>query len=384
MRSRSLMGAVALLLALPALGGAASLSSRIQEKERQVAAERAKEGVLTTDIQGYSELIGALQSDITSLQARESRLQADLDGKLARLSAIQRDLRTERARLARLRVKLAEGERLLAARLVELYKADSPDLVTVVLDSDGFAELLENSEFARRIGRQDNRIIVAVRDAKRESTASAARLAGLEADARQIAAVVEDRRNEVADVKGDLEARRDEYARARDRKNAVLASVRHEREHLEGDLRELQEEQARIQARLAGVPGTIGPPRVGSGGLVWPVNGPVSSGFGMRWGRLHAGIDIPVPSGTPVRAAASGSVRIAGWMGGYGNYICIQHAGALSTCYGHNTSLSVSVGQSVSQGSVIASSGNTGNSTGPHVHFETRINGSPVDPMAYL
>jgi murein DD-endopeptidase MepM/ murein hydrolase activator NlpD len=378
------MGAVALLLALPALGGAASLSSRIQEKERQVAAERAKEGVLTTDIQGYSERIGALQSDITSLQARESRLQADLDGKLARLSAIQRDLRTERARLARLRVKLAEGERLLAARLVELYKADSPDLVTVVLDSDGFAELLENSEFARRIGRQDNRIIVAVRDAKRESTASAARLAGLEADARQIAAVVEDRRNEVADVKGDLEARRDEYARARDRKNAVLSSVSSHREHLEGDLRELQEEQARIQARLAGVPGTIGPPRVGSGGLVWPVNGPVSSGFGMRWGRLHAGIDIPVPSGTPVRAAASGSVRIAGWMGGYGNYICIQHAGALSTCYGHNTSLSVSVGQSVSQGSVIASSGNTGNSTGPHVHFETRINGSPVDPMAYL
>src|SRR3712207_3947522 len=188
MRSRSLVGAVALLLALPALGGAASLSSRIQEKQRQVEAQHAKEGVLTADISAYSDRIGSLQSDITVLQTKESRLQADLDGKLSRLAGIQRDLRTERARLARLRVKLAEGERLLAERLVELYKADSPDLVTVVLDSNGFAELLENSEFARRIGRQDNRIITQVRIAKRESTASAARLAGLEADARPIAA----------------------------------------------------------------------------------------------------------------------------------------------------------------------------------------------------
>jgi murein DD-endopeptidase MepM/ murein hydrolase activator NlpD len=375
---------VALLLALPALGGAASLSSRIQEKQRQVDAQRAKEGVLTSDIQGYSERIGALQSDITSLQAREARLQADLNGKLARLGAIQRDLRTERARLARLRVKLAEGERLLAARLVELYKADSPDLVTVVLDSDGFAELLENSEFARRIGRQDNRIIVSFRNAKRESNISAARLAGLEADARQIAAVVEDRRDEVAAVKGDLEARRDEYARARDRKNTVLASVREVRHHHEGELAELQKEQAEVQARLAGLsPDTIGPQRVG-GQLGWPVNGPVSSPFGQRWGRLHAGIDIPVPEGTPVRAAASGSVAIAGWMGGYGNYTCINHGGGLSTCYGHQSRIGVSVGQSVSQGSVIGASGNTGNSTGPHMHFEVRVNGVPVDPMGYL
>jgi murein DD-endopeptidase MepM/ murein hydrolase activator NlpD len=384
MRSRSLAGAVALLLALPALGGATSLSSRIQEKQRQVDAQRAKEGVLTADIRGFSDRIGSLQADITSLQAKESRLQADLDGKLARLAAIQRELRTERARLARLRAKLVVGQRLLSARLVELYKADSPDLMTVVLNSHGFADLLENSEFARRIGRQDNRIITAVREAKRESTVSAERLAGLAADARQLAAVVQDRRDEVADVKGDLVSRRDDYARARDRKNAVLASVRGDRQDLEGDLKDLQAQEARIQARLAGGPATVGPVRAGSGGLIWPVNGPIVSGFGMRWGRLHAGVDIAVPSGTPVHAAASGSVRIAGWVSGYGNYVCIQHSGPLSTCYGHNTSLAVSVGQSVSQGQVISSSGCTGHCYGPHVHFETRINGAPVDPMGYL
>jgi murein DD-endopeptidase MepM/ murein hydrolase activator NlpD len=104
----------------------------------------------------------------------------------------------------------------------------------------------------------------------------------------------------------------------------------------------------------------------------------------MRWGRLHAGVDIAVPSGTPVHAAQSGRVAIAGWVSGYGNYTCIQHSGGLSTCYGHQSSIGVSVGQSVSQGQVIGSSGCTGHCFGPHVHFETRINGTPVNPMGYL
>jgi murein DD-endopeptidase MepM/ murein hydrolase activator NlpD len=124
--------------------------------------------------------------------------------------------------------------------------------------------------------------------------------------------------------------------------------------------------------------------RPGSGGVIWPVNGPIVSPFGMRWGRLHAGVDIAVPNGTPVRAAASGTVAIAGWVSGYGNYVCVQTSGSLSVCAGHNTSISVSVGQHVAQGQIIASSGCTGHCFGPHVHFETRINGAPVDPMGYL
>jgi murein DD-endopeptidase MepM/ murein hydrolase activator NlpD len=114
------------------------------------------------------------------------------------------------------------------------------------------------------------------------------------------------------------------------------------------------------------------------------VNGPVVSPFGQRWGRLHAGVDIAVPSGTPVHAADSGTVQIAGWVDGYGNYTCIQHNASLSTCYGHQTSIATHVGANVTQGQVIGSSGCTGHCFGPHVHFETRINGSPVDPMGYL
>ena len=127
-----------------------------------------------------------------------------------------------------------------------------------------------------------------------------------------------------------------------------------------------------------------GPIRQGSGALVWPVNGPVVSPFGQRWGRLHAGVDIAVGSGTPIRAADAGRVILMGWVGGYGNYTCIQHTGSLSTCYAHQSSFSTSNGASVGQGQIIGSVGCTGHCFGDHLHFETRVNGSPVDPMGYL
>ncbi len=143
-----------------------------------------------------------------------------------------------------------------------------------------------------------------------------------------------------------------------------------------------------LAALQASAPGggsaPAGPVRQGSGQLSWPLNASISSGFGYRWGRLHAGVDMPVPEGTPIHAADGGRVAIAGWMGGYGNYTCIQHTGSLSTCYGHQSRIAVSVGQSVSQGQVIGYSGNTGHSTGPHLHFEVRVGGNPVDPMGYL
>ena len=136
---------------------------------------------------------------------------------------------------------------------------------------------------------------------------------------------------------------------------------------------------------LTSGPLSAGPIRRGSGRFIWPVNGPITGSFGeQRPGHIHAGIDISAPSGTPIRAAAGGQVAIAGWTGGYGNYTCIQHGGGLSTCYGHQSSIGVSVGQSGSQGQVIGSVGSTGHSTGPHLHFEVRVGGSPVSPLSYL
>ncbi|MGH2968098.1 MAG: murein hydrolase activator EnvC family protein, partial [Solirubrobacteraceae bacterium] len=275
-------------------------------------------------------------------------------------------------------------------RLVELYKADHPDLVTVVLESNGFADLLERTEFMQRVSHQDARIIGIVVRAKAEATATAKRLDKLEKRASAIAGQIEDEVNQVAAVKGQLVDRRGRYADARSQKSTLLAKTRDDRHALEGDLRVLEAAQARVTAALQSQPGggggsgTAGPIQAGSGGLVWPVNGPIVSPFGMRWGRLHAGVDIAAPAGTPIRAAKAGQVVLLGPTGGYGNYICIGHGGGLSTCYAHLSSYSTSSGASVSQGQVIGAVGCTGHCFGDHVHFETRVGGSPVNPAGYL
>jgi murein DD-endopeptidase MepM/ murein hydrolase activator NlpD len=372
-------------------GRIASIQSKISKKRQQVAAKKAKERALAGEVARYSRKIGTLQSDITTLQRKQVSIQADLDRKRAELARIQERLRQERVRLVRLKARQAEGQAALAKRLVELYKADRPDLITVVLDAHGFEDLLTRTEFMQRVSSQDARIIKNVRDAKAEATATERRLTGLEKRGRKVAAAIQGRRDEVARVKGQLVDRRDQFAAVRGKKNAVLSNVRDDRQHLEGDLASLEKEQARISSALQQSaasngfnPGVAGPVRQGSGSLVWPVNGPIVSGFGMRWGRLHAGVDIAVPAGTPIRAAAAGTVVLLGWTGGYGNYTCVQHGGALSTCYAHQSRYGTSMGASVSQGQVIGYVGCTGHCFGDHLHFETRINGSPVNPAGYL
>jgi murein DD-endopeptidase MepM/ murein hydrolase activator NlpD len=320
------------------------------------------------------------------------RLPVDLDAKREELGRIQEDLRRERLRLARLRKRLAEARTALAARLVELYKADQPDLVTVVLKSDGFADLLERTEFMERVSKQDARIIGIVRRAKADATATAKRLERLERRAEILAQQIEDEVEEVGAVKGQLVDRRGRYAEARPDKHALLAKTRDHRRRLEGQLAALEAENARVQARLrqaataAAGSGTAvaGPIRQGAGRLLWPVGGPITSPFGMRWGRLHAGLDIGAPEGTPIRAADGGTVALAGPQGAYGLYTCIQHAGGLSTCYAHQSRISTSVGATVTEGEVIGAVGNTGRSFGAHLHFETRVGGAPVDPLNYL
>jgi murein DD-endopeptidase MepM/ murein hydrolase activator NlpD len=373
-------------LALP-LPGQGSLDDRIQEKRNQIEHARGKEQVLTTEISGYSARIQTLQADIDDLQARQDRVQRDLDVKMARLQAIRDDLQISQDRLARLQIRLAHDRDVLSKQLVALYKDDRPDMVTVVLEADGFTDLLEQSEYIERITEQNEEIVERVRDTKREVAIETARLEDLEAEAEEIADAIRVQRDEIASAKETVVLRQDDLEQARGvRRDALsrIVSVRHEHE---GDLKDLEAKQAEIQAAAAGVnvPGT--PIRQGSGQFIWPVNGPVVSGFGQRWGRLHAGVDIAVPAGTPIRAAAAGTVTLMqsdAASGGYGNFTCITHAGGISTCYAHQSSFATSSGASVSQGQVIGSVGCTGHCYGDHLHFEVRIGGAPVDPMGYL
>jgi peptidoglycan DL-endopeptidase CwlO len=378
----------ALWLAVPVLSDGAPLQSKIESKKREIARKKGRERVLTTTISSYTHRINLLQGDITTLQARQMRIEADLAAKREQLARIQDDLRQERIRIVRLHERLVEARAALADRLVQLYKADEPDVVTVILESDGFADLLERTEFMQRVSQQDARIIDRVRQAKAESEAAEKRLDALEERQRRVTAQVAQRAEEVEAIKNSLVERQQQYQGVREDKQQALVSTRSDRQDLEGDLAALEREQAAVVARLQSAQSAgsqvAGPVRQGSGAFIWPVNGPVVSGFGMRWGRLHAGVDIAVPAGTPIHAADSGRVVLLGWTGGYGNYTCIDHGNAVSTCYAHQSGYATSMGASVSQGQVIGSVGCTGHCFGDHLHFEVRINGAPVDPMGYL
>ncbi len=378
--------AVAAYLVLPLPGQSAPLSKRIDEKRAQLEHVKRKEGVLTTTIQTYSNRIEGLKGEISATQNRLGRVQRSLDQQKSELLQVRDRLETARDRLERLRSQLATSRKVLAARLVEIYKADAPDALTVILEADGFGDLLERADFLDRISDQDREITDQVRGLRDSAKDQAEELASLEHREQLAAERILRERDQVASVEDQLVSSRTQLAAARTDRRGALAQVRSSRDNLEGDLASLEAEQARVASALQGASGNAfaGPIKQGSGQLIWPVNGPIASPFGMRWGRLHAGIDIAVPAGTPIRAADSGRVVLMGWVGGYGNYTCIQHTSSLSTCYGHQSRFGTSNGAAVHQGQVIGYVGCTGHCFGDHLHFETRINGSPVDPMGYL
>jgi len=378
-------------LALPLPGLSAPLSSRIEIARDKVQNKKYKEHVLSETIAVYAVKIRGLQGNIQGLQQREGLIQARLDGKQRELEVVRGELKQARKRLAHLRTNLKIAETALAARLVEMYKADHPDALTVVLEADGFADLLDRAEFLERVSDQDQRIISRVRVLKAGATKEAKSLAALEQQAEVAADAIRARRDELAAAKGRLVDSRGELEEVRQGRTAILAKVRSSRIRLEGDLRAMEVEQARVQSALQGAqagafspPAGGGPIKRGSGQLIWPVNGPVVSPFGQRWGRLHAGIDISAPAGTPIRAADSGRVVLMTSMSGYGNYTCVQHTASLASCYAHQSSFATSQGASVSQGDVIGYVGCSGHCFGDHLHFETRTGGSPVNPLGYL
>jgi murein DD-endopeptidase MepM/ murein hydrolase activator NlpD len=391
-----LMVPLALWVALPLVSSASpeasvsSLQDRIDAKQGQLNQANGRARVLTGDISALTGRIDALQGTITTLQQRQNSIQSDLDAKRAELARTQRELRLLRARLVRLRARLTHARDVLADRLVEIYKSDEPDIVSVVLDADGFADLLENGAYLQRIGQQDRTIITAVRDAKAAATTAARRLGELEARQQTITDQIYQRRNEVARVRITVEGKRDSIDSVRDEKQGLLGSVRARAHDLNEDIDALQSQQAEIEAKIRGAQGGIGSlpagPIRGGGRFIWPVNGPITSPFCEQrsWESCHPGIDIGVSAGTPIRAGGAGTVILAGPTSGYGNYTCLDHGGGISTCYAHQSVIQVSVGQRVAQGQVIGLSGCTGLCFGDHLHFEVRINGAVTNPLNYL
>jgi murein DD-endopeptidase MepM/ murein hydrolase activator NlpD len=310
-------------------------------------------------------------------------LEQDLALHQRRLDRLNALYTFETKRLNLLRREFARVIRQLNLRMIDIYEKHDPTLVDVILESSSLQDALDQIHYLEAVAQQDKRIAADVAVARDAVHLARERTKKVRANVHAETQVIAVRTQQQRDARSQLLASQRGLANRRGHQRSQLASTRQQEKRWVAEANALAAEDARIRSQLAAAQGA-GDTTPSAQGLIWPVNGPVTSPFGYRWGRLHAGIDIGVPYGTPIHAAAAGTVVLAAWTGGYGNYTCIDHGGGLATCYGHQSSFAVSAGAQVAQGEVIGYVGNTGHSFGAHLHFEVRINGTPVDPLGYL
>ncbi|HEY3106679.1 MAG TPA: peptidoglycan DD-metalloendopeptidase family protein [Gaiellaceae bacterium] len=380
--------AAVIALAVPAALGQSlsnrkdALDAHISGLQDQIAKAKAKEQVLTGDISAASTRINGLAGDIDTLTAKVNALEHDLAVHRSRLARLEARLRDQTETLHRLVREHAEAQARLEARLVQLYETDEASELEILLQVNSLSDLLEQLDYFHTIGQEDKRIADTIKRLQGEMRVARQLTATTKAEVAQATAILAKKTEEQRAARDQLVAERSALAAARSDKQAILANVRQERHADEEDLAAMQAASAAIASKIrsGGSSGTGAP---SAAGLIWPVNGPITSGFGWRWGRMHEGIDIGAACGTPIHAAASGTVVFSGWMDGYGNFVIIDHGNGLATAYGHQSAIYVSGGH-VSQGQVIGAVGSTGHSTGCHLHFEVRVNGTPVNPLNYL
>ena len=384
-----------LILTAPAAGDDVyqrkqAVEDRIQALHDRIAGARSQEGVLTSKISTLNGEIRTLEGQVSSATDRLTALERDLELHRLKLDRLTELYRLETRRLVFLRAQYREAERRLDRRLVAIYEAENPDTVAVLFAATSLSELIDQLDYLNKIGSQDQRLADEVSSAKTAMAKARARTretrAGVAVETHTIAV----RTNEQRAVHDRLLASQQALVSTRAQERQSLASIKEsEREYLH-EVDGLAQVSAQLAAQIqsAQARSAAGGISTGSGvsssGFIWPVQGPIVSPFGMRWGRMHEGVDIAVRTGTPIHAAAAGTVIYAGWMSGYGNLVVIDHGRGLATAYGHQSAIAAGNGQSVSQGQVIGYVGCTGHCFGPHLHFEVRVNGAPVDPLGYL
>jgi murein DD-endopeptidase MepM/ murein hydrolase activator NlpD len=395
------LGAAVLVAAAGASGQSVtdrreSLDGKISALRSQIDTAKQKEGVLSTEIAAASTDISSLEGDIGSLTTQVAALESELAAHRARLARLQARFEEQTRDLERLRRDHDEAQRRLDARLVELYESEQADTLAIALQVQSLGELIDHIDFVNEIGRQDRRISATLKRLKIAMREARERTAEVKAQVAEATAVIADKTAEAQAARAELVARQAALEAARASKRELLVGVRDERHEDEEDLDAMLAASARLAAQIQAVQSSSSTASSGAGatadggdstpsssGLIWPVSGVLTSGFGPRWGRMHEGIDISAPTGTSVQAAAGGTVIYAGSLSGYGSIVVIDHGGGLSTAYAHLSAIWVG-GGSVSQGQGIGAVGCTGHCTGPHLHFEVRVNGSPVNPLGYL
>jgi murein DD-endopeptidase MepM/ murein hydrolase activator NlpD len=381
-RRTALAAAVGLLL-LATAAAAEPGQDKLSNLQQKVTEATRQEGVLTSRIAAMNRRIHSLASSVAAAESQLARLQVEVGVHQQRLVKVKTAYEQESRMVGMAQRQYTIARRHLANRLVALYESDQPDTVAVVLGSENISDAMSRLEYLNDLSVRDQDLAAQAMKVRDRWTTIRTRthrlLVRVEAETR----AVEISASRVIDTRDRLTGTRDQLQAQQARQKKTLASVQESKEKWLADIAALQASSADIAARLrsSGSHSTATP---SSAGLIWPVQGVITSPFGMRWGRMHEGIDIGAPTGTPIWAAAGGTVFYAGWEGGYGNLTVIDHGNGLATAYGHQSRIVVATGQTVTRGQVIGYVGSTGHSTGPHLHFEVRVNGTPVDPLGYL
>ncbi|MFN2504854.1 MAG: peptidoglycan DD-metalloendopeptidase family protein [Acidimicrobiales bacterium] len=402
------------------------IGEQIDSYRAQVQEASAEEARLLTELDASAARKRELDGKVSAMDQEIGTVQRNLSAAEGKLAAAEAERRGAEGRLAEAREQLAVARAKLQAYAIAAYtgQSEATQFVDTALRSRSMGELVAKRTYMKVVATTQTEAVSLDERLRDEVNDLRDELADVEEEAEVQRDVVEEERQRLQERRDAQDVVRDQVASEIAHTDEVRSQVVARKTEFETQIEELEQESAAIEATLrrraeearaaaaaATAPAPSASPGAGSepgsppapeeeappaaspggGGLINPVPGsPVTSGFGYRvhpiYGdaRLHTGVDLGASSGTPIRAAGSGVVVTAEWYGGYGNATIIDHGNGLATLYGHQSSIGVSAGQRVSQGEVIGRVGCTGSCTGPHLHFEVREDGTPVNPMGYI
>jgi murein DD-endopeptidase MepM/ murein hydrolase activator NlpD len=393
---RSIIGIVVLAAIVLALAGsvataaraatAAELQKKLQDARRQIDAAKEKKASLNEQIADLDGTLAAIEDRLDSLGERIASVEERLSVTREKLTVLRKELRLKRLELKEAQARLELEQTNFQERVVLSYKSDDLDYVDVILASSDFEDLISRANVIHDLIGGNDELVGGLEATRDEVDAEKDAIATREAAVADAAAVLQEKSDELTALRAAQAASQAAALDVRRQKSGALKGVNKDLAELERQENQLLAESAALTDVINGSSGS----GQGTGSLIYPVSGPITSPFGWRihpilgYKKFHTGVDFGVGYGTPIRAADSGTVIYATWMGGYGNVIIVDHGNGLSTLYAHQSSLAAGTGARVSRGQTVGYVGSTGFSTGPHLHFEVRVNGNPVDPMGYL
>ena len=373
-RGKALNLALSLLISLSVTGTALAddLEDQLADLQRQAEEQQAKTNEASAKVESVSERLRQIQEELRVATAEYKEVKGQLD-------SVEDKISDNTELLQKTEADLKVKNKKLQQRVRDIYINGQISYVDVLFGAKDFADLMTRMDVLKRIIKHDYDLIMKVREEKATVENTRAQLEKDKAEAEVLVADAQAKKAKVEDKESEQQVLLDQAIYDRDTSERMYEEI----------MAASQEVANMIRRSHMSSAGYSGAP-AGAGGMIWPISGPITSEFGSRThpifgtARFHSGLDIGGDYGMPIYAAASGTVIYAGWISGYGNAVIIDHGGGVTTLYGHNDSLNVSEGENVAQGQVIAMCGSTGNSTGPHCHFEVRENGEPVSPYGYL